>query len=203
MAASADRAWTCGDPWQYVACLPGQHFPCDPFHVTDVGTPTLARGKGKRLLDQEGERGAPRAPPKKQKKGVCRLHNTATGGCPYGRECIFIHRCTGCGAMDEHGRMSCTASPITVAPVRGGQEYPISRQGPAPRNPHWQGERENVCWIKRGREEPQGLPRRSRRRASAGLTTPLQGVARMAGSAYSYIGALVVGPWTSMAACLA
>ena len=25
----------------------------------------------------------------------------------------------------------------------------------------------------------------------------------MAGSAYSYIGALVVGPWTSMAACLA
>ena len=26
LAASADRAWTCGDPWQYVACLPSQHL---------------------------------------------------------------------------------------------------------------------------------------------------------------------------------
>ena len=124
MAASADRARTCGDPWQYVAGRPGQHFPSDPFHVTDVGIPTSARVKGKRPLDQEGERGAPRAPPKKQKKGIYRLHNTATGGCPYGRECIFIHRCTGCGAMDEHGRVSCTASPSTVAPVRGGAGIP-------------------------------------------------------------------------------
>ena len=91
-----------------MACLSGQHFPSDPFQVPDVGTPTPARGKRKRPLDQEGERGAPRATPMKQK-----------------------------------------------------------------------------------------------RRASAGSTTPLQGVAHMAGSTYSYIGALVVGPWTSMAAYLA
>ena len=58
MAASANRARTCGDPWQHVAGRPGQHFPSDPFHVTDVDTPTSARGKGKRPLDQEGERGA-------------------------------------------------------------------------------------------------------------------------------------------------
>ena len=133
MAASADRAWTCGDPWQYVACLPGQHVPSDPFQVADVGTPTPTREKGKCPLDPEGERGAPRPPLKKQKTGVRRLHNNTAGGCPYGRECIFIHRCTGCGAMDEHGRISCTTIPITPVPGRGGQEYLYTRQGPVPR----------------------------------------------------------------------
>ena len=44
---------------------------------------------------------------KKAKKEVCRLHNTAPNGCPYGKDCIFTHRCTSCGATDEHGRIAC------------------------------------------------------------------------------------------------
>ena len=38
MAASADRAWKCGDPWQYVACLPSQRLPNDPFEVAEGDT---------------------------------------------------------------------------------------------------------------------------------------------------------------------
>ena len=133
MAASADRAWTCGDPWQYVACLPSQHLPNDPFEVSEVAVTPAPKGKGKRPPDQEGEKGAPRPPPKKQKKGVCRLHNTTAGGCPYGRECIFQHRCTGCGAIDEHGRISCPAVAGPSSAGRGGHDHLDGRQGPAPR----------------------------------------------------------------------
>ena len=133
MAASADRVWKCGDPWQYVACLPGQHLPNDPFEVAELDTLPALKGKGKRPLIQEGERGVPRPPLKKQKKGVCRLHNTTSGGCPYGRDCIFSHRCTGCGAMDEHGRISCPATTITVVPGRGGQDHPDGHPRSTPR----------------------------------------------------------------------
>jgi hypothetical protein len=31
---------------------------------------------------------------------VCRLHNTPPNGCPYGKDCILLHRCTSGGAMD-------------------------------------------------------------------------------------------------------
>ena len=82
MAASADRAWTCGDPWKYVACLPSQHLPNDPFEVSELAVSPVSKGKGKRPPDQEGEKGVPRPPQKKPKKGVCRLHNTASGRMP-------------------------------------------------------------------------------------------------------------------------
>ena len=133
MAAFADRAWKCGDPWQYVACLPSQRLPNDPFEVAEGDTLPAPKGKGKRPLSQEGERGVPRPLLKKQKKGVCRLHNTTSGGCPYGRECIFSHRCTGCGTMDEHGRISCPATTITMVPGRGGHNHLEGHQGSAPR----------------------------------------------------------------------
>jgi len=48
MAALADRAWTCGDPWQYISCLPSQGRPADPFHTSELGVPGF-KGKGKRL----------------------------------------------------------------------------------------------------------------------------------------------------------
>ena len=133
MAASADRAWTCGDRWQYVACLPGQHLRSDPFEVSEVAVTPAPKGKGKRPPDEDGEKGAPRTLPKKQKKGVCRLHNTTAGGCPYGRECIFQHRCTGCRAIDEHGRISCPAVAGPPVSGRGGHNLLDGRQGPAPR----------------------------------------------------------------------
>ena len=69
LAASADRAWTCGDPWQYVACLPSQHLPNDPFEVSELAVSPVSKGKGKRPPDQEGEKGVPRPPQKKPKKG--------------------------------------------------------------------------------------------------------------------------------------
>ena len=119
LAASADRAWTSGDPWQYVTCLPGRLATNDPFDVAEPEALASPRDKGKRPL--EGEKGIQklsRPPTKKPKKGVCRLHNTAPGGCPYGRECIFTHRCTGCGAVDEHGRISC---PTTAGPLGQGR----------------------------------------------------------------------------------
>jgi hypothetical protein len=47
LAASTDRAWTSGDPWQYVACLPGQRPAEDPFDMSEAETPTVPKGKGK------------------------------------------------------------------------------------------------------------------------------------------------------------
>ena len=39
LAASADRSWTLGDPWQYVSCLPGSAHFQDPFEATEVEGP--------------------------------------------------------------------------------------------------------------------------------------------------------------------
>lgn len=133
LAASANREWTCGDPWQYVTCLPPHHTSNDPFEFTEVDTPPGTKGKGKRPPDQDGEKGGARPPTKKPKKGVCRLHNTAAGGCPYGRECIFIHRCTGCGATDEHGRVSCPAGVAPTGQGRGGNDHSDRAPGLATR----------------------------------------------------------------------
>jgi hypothetical protein len=98
LAASADRAWTSGDPWKYVSCLPGPHPTNDPFEVSELESQSLSsgKGKGKRPLEQHPERGGTqeKQPTKKAKKGVCRLHNTAPKGCPFGKECTFTHRCS-------------------------------------------------------------------------------------------------------------
>ena len=113
LAASADRAWTCGDPWQYISCLPGPSSLGDPFEMSVEDTqPSHRPGveKGKRPMEPEAERGVGQVklPAKKPKKtGVCRLFNSAPGGCPYGRECIFVHRCNNCGALNEHHRLAC------------------------------------------------------------------------------------------------
>jgi len=66
-------------------------------------------GKRKRPMELEAERAIQAKPlPKKPKKaGVCRLFNSAPGGFPYGRECIFTHCCYSCGAVNEHHRMAC------------------------------------------------------------------------------------------------
>ena len=60
-----------------------------------------AHGKGKGPADE-----GPSAK-KAKRPGTCRLFNKAPGGCPYGTSCIFVHRCTGCGVLDEHGALAC------------------------------------------------------------------------------------------------
>ena len=115
MAASADRVWTCGDPWQYISCLPRPSSSGDLFQVSKVEAHLpQGEGKGKRPLESEGEESGrqTKPPAKKPKKaGVCRLFNLTPGGCPYGRECIFIHRCNNCGTTDEHHHAACPFPP--------------------------------------------------------------------------------------------
>ena len=135
IAASEDRKWTGGDPWQYVCCLPGQSGTKDPFDLAEQATPgpleldqssptgplaspqwggQTSAGKGKRPMDSSGgsSSSSTKLPAKKAKKaGTCRLFNRAPGGCPYGRECIFSHRCMNCGVLEDHGRLACPHPP--------------------------------------------------------------------------------------------
>ena len=136
IAASDERSWTCGDPWQYISCLPGVETVSDPFDVTEwdeqlsKGTSQSAQQgnglvqgivqgrKGKRPVDSESNKGITSTWPaakKPRKGGICRLLNNAPGGCPYGKECIFTHRCANCGALDDHGRLRC---PFPARPLR-------------------------------------------------------------------------------------
>ena len=133
LAASTDRSWSSGDPWQYISCLPSERSTSDPFEVSELDQEP--QYKGKRPPEQDGEKGCSQGKPpaKKVKKGVCQLHNTAPNGCPYGKDCIFLHRCTSCGAMDEHGRSACPYPPDSPAgPFRGSYDNPaeevVSRQ---------------------------------------------------------------------------
>ena len=48
---------------------------------------------------------------KLKKSGLCRLFNQAPGDCPYDTDCIFVHICSKCGAMDEDGAMVCSLPP--------------------------------------------------------------------------------------------
>ena len=61
---------------------------------------------------------------KKPRKGwICGLLNSALSGCPYGRDCIFTHRCTNRGSMNKHGRLSChfPLKPIQEPALEEGQ----------------------------------------------------------------------------------
>ena len=68
MAASADLAWMCGDPRQYISCLPGQGRPTDPFDTSELGSPgfqgerEMASGSGRsegatQSIGKEGKKG--------------------------------------------------------------------------------------------------------------------------------------------------
>ena len=125
MAAREDRVWTPGDPWQYLACLPSPGLSQDPFEATELsvsGEPPLAtdpRGpqevansNTKRRQDSsKGKQPAGGAAKRPKKAGLCRLLNSTPGGCPYGNECIFVHRCSNCGVFNDHGQAACTKPP--------------------------------------------------------------------------------------------
>ena len=136
-AATEDRAWKEGDPWQYVSCLPGPGTSLDPFDLAEQAIPQqqepqqsplslLAQtqrkdqsqpgvlGKGKRLLDPNaGKAPASSGPPVKRakKSALCKWFNKAPARCPYGSECVFTHRCSNCGTLDEHGAPGCQFPP--------------------------------------------------------------------------------------------
>ena len=136
MAAREGREWTSGDPWQYIACLLGPSRAQDPFDLAEqagppppkqdqphflppitqppIGRPPSVLGKGGRPMDSMAAKapasGGP--PAKKDKKsGACRWFNKALGGCPFGKECAYIHRCSNCGVENEHGRPMCPLPP--------------------------------------------------------------------------------------------
>ena len=86
------------------------------IHEEDETGLLAALGKGKRARDESSGSGkAPmtnKPPAKRPKKpGTCRLFNGAPGGCPYGKDCIFVHRCSNCGAIKEHDRRACPFPP--------------------------------------------------------------------------------------------
>ena len=59
-----------------------------------------AQGRGKRPLGPTPAKlgGLGKPPLKRQKKpGTCHLFNKAPVGCPYGRDCMFTHRCSNVG----------------------------------------------------------------------------------------------------------
>ena len=134
LAASPDRAWTSGDPWQYVSCLPGQMQGNDPFEVSEMDTVALQhKGKGKRPAEQEYEKSNPKqAAVNRVKKAVCHLFNSAPRGCPYGKECIFAHRCSSCGMSDDHGQLSCPSLQGSSAAYRPEARHLSDGGGMAP-----------------------------------------------------------------------
>ena len=117
LSASADKQWKERDPWQYVACLPGQCLTGDPFDHSEIETAASSKTKGKRPFDPEGEKGQKHTP-KKPKKAGWQLFNLALRGCPYSRDCIIAHSCTNCGTFDDHRQFSC----LTLQGPSSGQK---------------------------------------------------------------------------------
>ena len=129
-----------GDPWQYITCLPGPSGAPDPFDMAEevirvqqesfpniISDPTrhsgipaqsATPGRGKKPADDTGRGSAKRA----KRPGACRLFNKAPGGCPYGKECIFTHYCSNCGAQNEHSRMACPFPP-RLLPGPSSQQF--------------------------------------------------------------------------------
>ena len=122
MAAKEDRMWTSGDPWQYLACLPGPDPSHGLFEAAEqsgvVEAPLATDGlefqfaanssPDEQQDSSEGEQPAGGAAKRAKKAGLCRLLNSTPGGCPYGSECIFVHCCSNCGVYSEHGQAACT-----------------------------------------------------------------------------------------------
>ena len=109
LCAAGSSAWGRQDPWQLIACVPHTSTSLDPFDVTPQdlmpgqlpsreGMATRGKALGSSLRDKPG--------PLSRRGGICRLFNRAPGGCPFGEECIFTHRCSLCRRTD-HGRRRC------------------------------------------------------------------------------------------------
>ena len=144
MAASEDRTWTDGDPWQYITCLPGPSRALDAFDMAEEVAPVEQESFPNIGPDPTRHLSAPAQPvgPVKRRKavedagrgaakctkrpGACRLFNKAPGGCPYGKECIFTHYCSNCGAPNEHSRMACPFPPRFL-PGPSHQQLPMDK----------------------------------------------------------------------------
>ena len=133
MAARENRVWSEGDPWQYVTCLPGPSTNQDSFDLAEITAvpqvepnrpplsssalaqyrtePAGTLGKGKRPINSTSGKapGGCKSPATKKPKkgGTCRLFNKAPRGCPCREECIFMHYCSNCGALEAHRQLGC------------------------------------------------------------------------------------------------
>ena len=138
--ASDNRTWTCEDPWQYITCLPGPSVAPNPFDVAEEvirvqqesflnrtsdpsqhpTIPAQLAGQGKEgnqwMMWVVGVLNAPKRP------GACRLFNKAPGGCPYGKNCIFMHYCSNFGALNEHSQMA-SPFPPWFPPCPSNQQF--------------------------------------------------------------------------------
>ena len=65
LAASTDRSWSSGDPWQYISCLPSERSTSDPFEVSELDQEP--QYKGKRPPEQDGEKGGSQGKPPAKK----------------------------------------------------------------------------------------------------------------------------------------
>ena len=97
MAASADRAWTCEDPWQYISCLPGQGRPTDPFGTSKFGVPG-SKGKGKWPPGHEEVKGLPSPSAKRAKKACVSCTTQPPGVAPMG---VSVYLSTGVLAVEQ------------------------------------------------------------------------------------------------------
>ena len=90
LAASVDKGWKEGNPWQYVACLPGQRQMGDfYFDAPDGEAPP--KGKGKREEGHgTGGREEPKAEPQKAQKGSMPPFQSGPEGLPV-RERVHLH----------------------------------------------------------------------------------------------------------------
>ena len=96
--------------------LPKQDQPhfLPPVTEQPNGRPPSVLEKGGRPIDSMAAKApASGGPPtkKNKKSGARRWFNKALGGCPYGQECIYIHRCSNCRVENEHGQPTCPLPP--------------------------------------------------------------------------------------------
>jgi hypothetical protein len=102
--------------------------------MVEAETPIVPKGKGKRPAQDEGEKGslAAKQTPKRPRRAVHRLFNTAPRGCPYGKECIFAHQCTSCGATDDHGHLACPSIQGPSGAFKQDSRCPREDEAPLP-----------------------------------------------------------------------
>jgi len=104
--ATGPTDWGRRDPFNLVSCCSGSRVFDDPFSPFPQALAPLSPME---VSTREMEVAKPRqhsqaTSTSRKKGGICRLFNKAPGGCPYGDQCIFMHRCSVCRSVDHEWR---------------------------------------------------------------------------------------------------
>ena len=106
--ATGPAEWGRRNPFNLVTCNTGSRVLEDPFNLLPLlaGPSSLREAS---LREENPQVMKPRqssaiSGSSRKKGGLCRLFNKAPGDCPYGKQCIFIHRCSLCRSMAHGGR---------------------------------------------------------------------------------------------------